>query len=93
MSDQEENKFSYSQSEIDHVFAVAVQRGGRSERADVLAFLRKRQAAAIKVGGHNPEEAERARIIAGQIGIEIEMIERGLHVGDAALMAVLEGAV
>lgn len=64
--------------------------GAHSERADVLAFLRKRQANAVKVGSRNPEENERAKIIADQIGIEIEMIEQGLHVGDAVVEAQLE---
>jgi hypothetical protein len=63
-----------------------------AERFDVLAFLRKRQANARKIGERNPEEAERARIIAEQIGIEIEMIEQGLHVGDVDVAAALEGA-
>lgn len=65
--------------------------GYQAERADVLAFLRKRQAAAIKVGSRNPEQNERAKIIADQIGVEIEMIEQGLHVGEAEVAAALAG--
>ena len=61
------------------------------ERADVLAFLRKRRAAALTIASRNPEEADRAKIIADQIGIEIEMIEQGLHIGDAAVEAALSG--
>ena len=60
------------------------------ERADVLAFLRKRQAAAETVAARWPEDADRARIVVQNISILIEMIEQGLHVGDAALMAALE---
>lgn len=63
------------------------------ERADMLAFLRKRRSAAETVAKRYPEDAERARIIVQQIGTEIEMIEQGLHVGDAACEAALEQGV
>ena len=72
---------------IQESMAILGERSG--ERADVLAFLRKRRASALTIAARNPGEAERAKIIADQIGIEIEMIEQGLHVGDAAVEAAL----
>lgn len=61
------------------------------EQDDVLAFLRKRRAAAETMAQRSPEEAEYAGRLAAQIGIEIEMIAQGLHVGDAEVTAALEG--
>ena len=77
-------------AEIFEMIRTAIK---QEERDDTLAFLRKRRAAAEAVAARHPEEAERARFIVQNIGIQIEMIEQGLHVGDAALMAALEGAI
>lgn len=68
----------------------AVQLGKARERDDVVAFLRKRQRAALTVANKNPEEADRAHAIAAQIGIEIEAIEQGLHDGDGLMAEILE---
>jgi hypothetical protein len=62
----------------------AVELGQARERQDLLAYLRGRQRAAETVARNNPAEAERAKIIAQQIRVEIEAIEQGLHEGDAA---------
>ncbi len=64
----------------------------RNERADTLAFLRKRQRAAKTMLSRSPEEQAKAEIIYQQIGIEIEAIEQGLHVGDAACEVFLPSA-
>ncbi|WP_408585943.1 hypothetical protein [Novosphingobium sp.] len=63
----------------------AAQRGKARERADMIAFLRKRQRAARTVADRNPAEAERATWLADQIGIEIEAIENALHEGEATI--------
>ena len=79
--------------ELPRALDALVAKARRDERADVLAFLRKRAAAAETVARNYPEDAERAARIVQQIGIEIEMIEQGLHVGDAELMAALSEVV
>jgi hypothetical protein len=70
--------------------AVALAVGAAaSERADVVAFLRKRRRAAEMVAKNYPEDADRAARTVQQIDIEIEMIEQCLHIGDAECEAAL----
>lgn len=61
----------------------AVELGRMRERADTLAWLAGRKRAALTVAQTNPPEAERAKIIAQQVGVEMDSIFQGLHQGDA----------
>jgi hypothetical protein len=58
----------------------------------VLAFLRKRLAAADTMARRSPEEGDYAKQLRDQIAIQIEMIAQGLHVGDAACEDALRQA-
>lgn len=73
--------------------AVIIAEARAVETADVLAFLRSRKRAAETVARRNADERERAEIIVQSINLQIEMIEQGLHVGDAVKEAELEAGV
>jgi len=66
-----------------------ILRQAQDERNDVLAFLRKRRRAAQAVAKGWPQDGERAEYLATQIGVMIEMIEQGLHLGDAEAEAAI----
>ncbi|MCW1985354.1 UNVERIFIED_ORG: hypothetical protein M2348_001086 [Sphingomonas sp. R1F5B] len=90
---------SYSQGTVEELAEMvaistlspinAARLGQWRAQQDVLAFLRSRQRAADTVARNNPAECERAKIIAQQIGVEIEAIEQGLHEGCAGKEAAL----
>lgn len=63
----------------------AAQRGKALERADLIAFLRKRQQAAQAVAARSPADADYASALASQIAVEIDMIAQGLHEGEATI--------
>lgn len=62
-----------------------------TERADVLAYLARKRANAETMVKKSAEFADQGRWTARQIMVLEDDIRTGLHVGDAAMAAQLEG--
>lgn len=64
---------------------MASARDGMEERADVLAFLRRRLGACEMMATRNADEAERAGVMKRQLLVLIDEIGGGMHEGEAAI--------
>ncbi|MBX7496785.1 hypothetical protein K3172_13040 [Qipengyuania sp. 6B39] len=64
-----------------------MNRSAEEERADLLAYMKRRRANCVLVAAKSPEFADDAKVLTRQLDILIDEVGGGLHEGEAEVAA------